>query len=264
MKGGELILRLLGIEKPWDLTNIKRDVNNKRLHVWVKFTDINAENYSGEKEPQACQACAVKSGTNWEDHNISWFHVGLGVYSTKIHTTIRVYRNPCREENCSVNNRYLGRTDLGVTDALAQQVVNLLNSGVKYSIVCDLFKIPLQTAWAVNQNFESGNLTLTPPAQTSNTKSVTNASTSKNSDGPSSLPNINSSAWERLLAKDNDFKTRSLSLKFMLTKTRSQVRNMPDNESRKIKIGELRQFFMKHQRILYKEIAQLDGWAENA
>ncbi len=264
MKTSELLLRLLKLEEPWVAKGVKVDYSHKRLHVWLVNTEVISQEDDLDYNSQTCDSCAENSNFQWDDQDVSWFHLGLGDYGTKVHTTIRIYAKPCNEENCVVKILYLGKTDLEVTDMLAFQVVELLSKGAAYSSVCNLFNIPLQTVWAIRQQFDSGNLNIDVQNQTEIMGAIGGVTQAKTDDLRPLLPGVNHDAWLKLLAKDNGFKTRSLSLKFLLTKIRNQINNVQDEGSRKIKIGELRHYFDKHQRALSKEIAQLDDWVRQA
>ena len=176
-----------------------------------------------------------------------------GDYSTQIHTTFPVYASPCKRSDCSLKKAWLGGSKLKITYGIAHKIVEMLSKGIPFSVICRDFKIPVETAWLVKQQFDSGSLALNSLKK--GKKAAPKAASG--ADQASGIPDAENNVWMQLLSKDSGFTTNSLNLSLFLTKIRAQVKNMQDEESAQFKINELRHFFIKNQRTLSREIAQL-------
>ena len=77
------------------------------------------------------------------------------------------------------------------------------------------------------------------------------------------MPDVTDPVWLRLLDGDLSLDIKVLSLKLMLTKLRSQLDLIHDEEVRLLKLKELHRYFVKNERVLNHELAQLrpDGLA---
>ena len=75
------------------------------------------------------------------------------------------------------------------------------------------------------------------------------------------LPDVSDPMWLALLHGKRDLDVRTLSLKLLLTKLRTQARAIRDDEVMMLKLVELHRFFTRHRSVLRHEIAQLQRWS---
>lgn len=75
------------------------------------------------------------------------------------------------------------------------------------------------------------------------------------------LPDVSDPLWLALLHGKRDLDVRTLSLKLLLTKLRTQARSIRDDEVMMLKLVELHRFFARHRAVLRHEIAQLQRWS---
>ena len=71
------------------------------------------------------------------------------------------------------------------------------------------------------------------------------------------VPDVTDPVWLRLLDGDLSLDIKVLSLKLMLTKLRSQLDLIHDEEVRLLKLKELHRYFVKNERVLTHELDQL-------
>lgn len=71
------------------------------------------------------------------------------------------------------------------------------------------------------------------------------------------MPDVTDPVWLRLLDGDLSLDIKVLSLKLMLTKLRSQLDLIHDEEVRLLKLKELHRYFVKNERVLTHELDQL-------
>lgn len=77
---------------------------------------------------------------------------------------------------------------------------------------------------------------------------------------PDALPDASDPLWLALLQGQRDLDVRTLSLKLLLTKLRSQINVIHDDDVRMLKLVELHRFFERHRAMLGHEIAQINRW----
>lgn len=254
MNTQEVIQQLLSIKKPWKVSRTEFDENNF-FNIWLSYEDNSSlSQLFNSKKTVYCKHCALKSDNQFIKKDISWVHTNIGDYSTQIHTSFPVYASPCKRSDCSLKKSWLGGSKLKITYGIAHKIVEMLSKGIPFSVICRDFKIPVETAWLVKQQFDSGSLAL------NNLKKGGKPGAPKAANGTdqaNGIPDTESGVWMQLLSNDSGFTTNSLNLSLFLTKIRAQVKNMQDEESTQFKINELRHFFIKNQRTLSREIAQL-------
>lgn len=252
MNTQEVIQQLLSIQKPWKVSRTEFDDNNF-FNIWLTYEDnASLSQLFNSKKAVYCKHCALKSDNQFVKKDISWVHTNIGDYSTKIHTSFPVYASPCKRSDCSLKKAWLGGSKLQITYGIAHKIVEMLSKGIPFSVICRDFKIPVETAWLVKQQFDSGSLSI--KGKKINAAKAAAGGGDQKING---IPEADSNIWIQLLSKDSGFETNSLNLSLFLTKIRAQVKNMQDEESAQFKINELRHFFIKNQRTLSKEIAQL-------
>ncbi|WP_051511870.1 hypothetical protein [Methylibium sp. T29] len=71
------------------------------------------------------------------------------------------------------------------------------------------------------------------------------------------MPDVTDPIWLRLANGDLQLDIRVLSLKLMLTRVRSQLDLISDDEVRLLKLRDLHRYFVKNERVLSHELAQL-------
>lgn len=252
MNTPEVIQQLLSIQKPWKVSRVEFDDDNF-FNIWLSYEDTSGlSQLFNTKKNIYCKHCALKSDNQFLKKDISWVHTNIGDYSTKIHTSFPVYAAPCKRSDCSLKKPWLGGSKLKITYGIAHKIVELLSKGIPFSVICRDFKIPVETAWLVKQQFDNGSLSMRKDRQAAKTNAP-----AISDDATTGIPEAESNIWLQLLDKDSQFKTNSLNLSLFLTKIRGQVKNMQDEESTRFKINELRHFFIKNQRTLSREIEQL-------
>jgi hypothetical protein len=76
------------------------------------------------------------------------------------------------------------------------------------------------------------------------------------------VPDVTDPVWMQLVNGEMKLDIRVLSLKLMLTRVRSQLEVISDDEVRLLKLRDLHRYFVKNERVLGHELAQLKLGAE--
>jgi hypothetical protein len=74
------------------------------------------------------------------------------------------------------------------------------------------------------------------------------------------LPDASDPLWLALLEGQRELDVRVLGLRLLLSKLRTQIRRIDDDEVRMVKLVELHRYFARHQATLGHEIDQIRAW----
>ena len=94
-----------------------------------------------------------------------------------------------------------------------------------------------------------------PPVRRRDT--VPGTATQAGEDGD--VPDVSDPVWMQLASGGIEPDIRVLSLKLLLTRIRSQMDIIHDDEVRMLKLRELHRYFVKNARMLGHELAQIRG-----
>lgn len=234
MKDAELCRWLLEVNEPWEVSRVRVDTHSRELHAYLSTGKTWFGRYLGE-QPRS-----------------RWRHLNIGAYKTYIHASLP-------EQDGQAAQAFLGRSASDFTHGLARRVIQCLQDGLRYRQVCALLDIDIHLAWQIKHAIESGQLAATdtelrarlqlddPAGQTAST-----------------IPASDDGIWLRLLALDCPFEIRLLSLKLLLARARQDFARAHDPDMQSLRINELRRFFIKHEKHLEHEIAQLNNDRQQA
>ncbi|MCY1554107.1 hypothetical protein D9M68_906530 [compost metagenome] len=123
--------------------------------------------------------------------------------------------------------------------------------------VCTLMDLSLQDVWRYRYAIDSGRPSglaevpvAAPPVAAPRASWV-------DEPGHPNVPDLTDPVWMRLLNAELGLDIKVLSLKLMLTRVRSQLELINDEEVRLLKLRELHRYFVKNERVLTHELAQL-------
>lgn len=234
MKDTELCRWLLEVNEPWEVSRVRVDTHSREVHAYLSIGKTWFGRYLGE-QPRS-----------------RWRHTNIGAYKTYIHASLP-------EQDGQAQPLFLGKSTSDFTHGLARRVIQCLQDGLRYRQVCALLDIDIHLAWQIKHAIESGQLAATD----------TDLRARLQLDDPaghtgSTIPASDDPAWLRLLALDCPFEIRLLSLKLLLARARQDFARAHDPDMQILRINELRRFFIKHEKHLQHEIAQLNSDQQQA
>jgi hypothetical protein len=229
VKDAELCHWLLEVNEPWEVSRVRVDTHSRELHAYLSSGKSWFGRYLGE-QPRS-----------------RWRHLNIGAYKTYIHASLP-------EQNEQAAHPFLGKSTSDFTHGLARRVIQCLQNGLRYRQVCALLDIDIHLAWQIKHAIESGQLATADTDLRARLQLDDPAEQSA-----SSIPPGDDHAWLRLLALDCPFEIRLLSLKLLLARARQDFARAHDPDMRILRINELRRFFIKHEKHLQHEIAQLNN-----
>jgi hypothetical protein len=229
VKDAELCRWLLEVNEPWEVSRVRVDTHSREVHAYLSTGKTWFGRYLGE-QPRS-----------------RWRHTNIGAYKTYIHASLP-------EQGDQAPQAFLGKSASDFTHGLARRVIQCLQDGLRYRQVCALLDIDVHLAWQIKHAIESGQLTTADTGLRARLQLDDSAGQTGNT-----IPASDDGIWLRLLALDCPFEIRLLSLKLLLARARQDFAKAHDPDLRILRINELRRFFIKHEKHLEHEIAQLSN-----
>ncbi len=229
-----LLRQLLSINGAWEIDDYQLDPRKQRCDVWV-----------GPQVERGWFGRPKSAPPRTQAH--SWQHVPLGGLRFFLHVNVPVGAPLGRLP-------WSGDPGMPFTHTLAQQVFVMFNEGLPLPAVCKLLGLSLNDVWRYRFAIDNGLVQGEQPAPAA--KSAADAAPDAAPAG-SGVPDVTDPVWLRVVDGDLKLDIRVLSLKLMLTRVRSQLEVISDDEVRLLKLRDLHRYFVKNERVLGHELAQL-------
>ncbi|WP_428420877.1 hypothetical protein [Methylibium sp.] len=241
-----LLRHLLLIDGPWEISDYQLDLRKRRCDVWIG--------------PQVERGWfgRPKKGVPVRVQQHMWQHLSLGPVRFFLHVSL-----PTTSELDKLP--WMGDVGLPFTAALAQQVFAFFNEGVSLQSICSLLRLSLNDVWRYRFALDNGRAQVqsaeaparpqAAPAAAS--AAVAAAPPTETPGSADTVPDVTDPIWLRLVNGDLQLDIRVLSLKLMLTRVRSQLDLISDDEVRLLKLRDLHRYFVKNERVLSHELSQL-------
>lgn len=239
-----LLRQLLFIERPWEVREYRLDLRQRRCDVWIA-QEATDRSWFGR-----VRKVAIPTDT------VVWQHMALGAVRFHLHVAL-----PVGLETRGVN--WMGEPGMPFSRALAARVFALFNEGLSVQSVCSLLDLSLQDVWRYRYALDTGRAGAGQPTAAAERAVAPATAAALAVTDDSAVPDVTDPIWLRLLDGDMSLDIKVLSLKLMLTRLRSQLDLIHDDEVRLLKLKELHRYFVKNERVLNHELAQLrpDGAA---
>lgn len=248
-----LLRQLLSIGSGWDVSDYELDLRKQRCDVWV----------APQVERGWFGRPRRNSAERTEQH--VWRHLAFGRTRFVIHVSAPAGSDLSRMI-------WAGDPGMPFTRALAQHVFLMFNEGLSIEAICKLHGLSLNDVWKYRFAVDNGLVHIqagaaTPPAAVA--PAAVSAQPAANpaataaaqlvAAGSETVPDVADPVWMQLASGELKLDIRVLSLKLMLTKVRSQLEVIHDDEIRMLKLRDLHRYFLKNERALSYELAQIRG-----
>lgn len=239
MKNEDLLRQALDIDDPWHIVRIRNDLGKRQIDIWVG------------REVRKTWFFAARSDT-LEPNERVWRHINIGNARCLVHAVV-----PPGEERFSL--QWLGDDGQTFTRSLVRQIGAMLKEGISLQAICSLLDIPVTDLWKLKHGFDSGKTGLPQPTGLpDDIQASADLMPGEQSVVPATrVPPPDSPLWEQLLDGTVNLDIRALSLKLLLTKLREHYAVISDSEVRVLKSHELQRYFVRHEKLLGHELAQL-------
>lgn len=225
MKMDELLGPALDIPSPWHILRVRNDLGKAQIDLWITRESVRHGWFFGHRSE-------TPDGTEQ-----SWRHINLGHLRCVVHAALPL---PGSE-----NQAWIGEPDQPFTRALSRKVAGMLSDGISFQSICSLLDITVADLWKFKHSLDCGRSGLSAPGP-----NVTLPSSNR-------VPDNSDPVWENLLDGSLNIDIRALSLKLLLTKMREQFTQIADGEVRIMKANEMQRYFVRHEKLLAHELAQL-------
>ncbi|MDP2870779.1 hypothetical protein [Methyloversatilis sp.] len=230
-----LLGRLLQLNEPWTVRDFRFDPDARKLDAWV-----------GVEPPRGWFARVRRQPAEGPER--VWRHVDLAGWRCHVHV-----QAPIGADLSALP--WAGALDMPFSQALSKHVFALFNEGVPLNGICTITGIPLQELWKFKYSLDQGKTAIATPA--SPLVDLTPAGSVAPAALADDIPDLTDPVWLKLIEGQVDLDIRALSLKLLMTRLRSQLEVITDEEVRMLKLRELHRYFVKNARMLGHELSQL-------
>lgn len=228
MRAEDLLHKVLEIEVPWQIVRIRDDLGKRQVDVWV-----------AEQTGKGSWLFGARTAALPEGSECAWRHANLGDTRCVIHAEASAQ---------SPTQGWRGEAGQPFTNAMARLIVGLMRDGVRLHSICAMLDISVGDLWKFKHGLDSGKTGLA--ATLVSAQADAGAAAAR-------VPEPDSAIWAGMLDGTVNIDIRLLSLKFLLTKMREQMRVIIDSEVRTLKCYELQRFFVRNEKTLGHEISQI-------
>lgn len=233
-----LLRLLLWIEGPWEITDYQIELRRRRCDVWI----------GPQVERGWFGRPRNKVATPTTPH--VWQHLALGEIRFRVHVALP-------EDRSTQGVAWMGTPGQPFTAALAQQVFTLFNEGLSLQSICSTQKLSLSDVWRYRFALDHGKAQAHGSATVPSARARVETAALAPAERSDVVPDVADPVWLRLASGELQLDIRVLSLKLMLTRVRSQLDLISDDEVKLLKLRDLHRYFVKNERVLTHELAQL-------
>jgi hypothetical protein len=250
-----VLSRLLLVRPPWEVRDFRVDEHTRTCEVLIGL-EPERRGWFGRVRPNP-----------WGETTHRWEHLPLS--GMKLALVVALPNGVDVKRTV-----WMGDRGMPFTRPLAHLVFAYFKEGVSLQSVCRLLDLPLQDLWRYRLALDTGRAGAHGESAATASESGFAASRSSQpaatsilpaSGGPAEGPDAHGGVpqwdhpvWIRLINGELSLDIKMFSLKLMLSRVRSQLAVITDDEVRELKIRELHRYFVKNARMLGHELKQLE------
>jgi hypothetical protein len=238
---------LLGVEAPWVVTKAQFNRELKRVDIWIGVHHVQIKSgwFSRKKSPDAP---ATISAASYE----KWRHLNLAGWQSYVHS-------PWPTPRDLVQKPWVGEGGQHFSHALSRLIFTMMGEGASLATICAALEVNLADLWKYKLALDKGMVGSSAPVARSKPAFVSTRpqAAAAKAEYDSLVPALDDAVWLRLASGSLDIEIKTLSLRLLLTRVKSQYQMAADDEVRALRIRELHRFFEKNQRALSHELGQL-------
>lgn len=241
---------LLGIDAPWVVTKAQFNHNLKRVDVWIGVQHVQVKSTSGwfgRKKSQ--ETPATLSAASYE----KWRHLNLAGWQTFVHS-------PWPTPSDLLQKPWVGEAGQHFSHAQSRLIFTMMGEGASLATICAALEVSLADLWKFKLALDKGVVGSSAPLAKSSKPAFVSAqpqTAAAKAEYDSLVPALDDAVWLTLASGRMDMEIKTLSLRLLLTRVKSQYQMAADDEVRALRIRELHRFFEKNQRALSHELGQL-------
>jgi len=249
--------KLLGIAWPWSVLEVEVNDAENLLDVHVGL-------------PRSGWLTMLRSVSRDGVRTFVWRHLGVGALRCRI-------RLDCPAEMPIPDGGWAGQDDSPFTHALSQRILILLGNGASLALVSSTFDVDPQEVWRFKRRLDTGrvgaawsgeaapaqnNAAPQRPAAPTATPTLGTEAEPQRATAGIDLPEVEHGIWRELLNGNLSIDIRNLGLQLLLARLRAQFAVARDEDTRNLKVLELRRYCEKNINVATREIQQIRAKAQ--
>jgi hypothetical protein len=238
---------VLGVSAPWDVTKFHVNHNLNRIEIWIDQQTVvpKAQRaWFGLKKQVVKQAASTATGYT------QWRHLNLAGWPIYVHS-------PAPTPATLVHMPWTGDPGQHFSHGMSRLIFTMMGEGASLATICAALQINLTDLWKYKLALDKGQVGVQANGINAARNSATQHTLAAIATVGSVVPNLDDSVWQALAAGAMEIEIKTLSLRLLLTRVKSQYQMAADDEVRTLGIRELHRFFEKNQRALSHELAQI-------
>ena len=246
---------ILDVKSPCEI--VKRTVNHKqrRIDIWIALqASLESQDkptkssWFGFKKaiPQVVLEVEAADLTTFK----SWRHLDLAEWQIVVHT-------PSPTPSAMLDQPWTGVVGQHFSHSLSRVIFNMLAEGASLAVICTTLKINLTDLFKYKFALEKGQIGVLMHGDAARLTTALSSDALSES-GVTVVPALDNVVWTAIATGKLDIEIKTLSLRLLLTKVRSQFRMAADDEVRTLHLRELHRYFERNQRVLSHELAQIN------
>lgn len=245
---------LLDVAHPFAVVKSAASQSVRRIDIWIHDQTMQpAEVVVVKNSWFGIKKRTVSKSNNSLDLSkySEWRHLDMAGWKLYIHT-------PSPTPVSMLEAPWTGEAGQKFTNAMSRIIFMMMSEGASPALICSTLRLDLSDLWSYKRALEKGLVGI--QAQGLN---VARAQAAASNFGQSSfltstLPGYESPVWLKIASGAMNLDIKTLSLRLLLTKVKSQYIVALDDEVRSLHVRELHRYFEKNQRVLSHEIAQIN------
>lgn len=245
---------LLDIVHPFAIVKSAASQNNRRIDIWISDqTTLPAElavaktGWFGLKKEAVQTSNITPDVSKYQE----WRHLDVAGWKMFVHT-------PSPTPASMVDAPWTGKAGQKFTNAMSRTIVMMMGEGATPALICSTLRLDLSDLWSYKSALEKGLVGIQAQGLNVVRAQAAAANFGLKSHISSTVPGYDSPIWLKIANGTFHLDIKTLSLRLLLTKVKSQYLVALDDEVRSLHVRELHRYFEKNQRVLSHEIVQIN------
>ncbi len=256
MQDLDLCKQLLGLTDPWQVEAVEVDQPSNRLDIYIGFGVAGRKGLFGGGGQNRCPECHTELPRTGDFEAITLRHLPMAGLRTYLH----VPPSGAVESDqidCICMRDWMASTTK-FTQAMEDHIIQALQHATTNQMAGKLAGVSSSEAREISE--ATG---VVPSGQAAEAEPAAAAEASGSHEfaieETGQVPGASHNGWQRLINGELSLQTDSVALRMLLQRIRSNLEKDPSQQTRLAGAQSLRQFFLKNQQLLHREIEMLTG-----
>ena len=256
MQDLDLCKQLLGLTGPWQVEAVEVDQPSNRLDIYIGFGTAGKKGVFSSGGQNRCPECHTELPRTGEFEAITLRHLPVAGLRTYLHVPPNGAVE-CDQIDCICMRDWMASTTK-FTQAMEDHIIQALQHASTNQMAGKLAGVSSSEAREISEAtgvVPSGQATTAEPAAAAETSDSNEFAIEETGN----VPGASHNGWQRLINGELSLQTDSVALRMLLQRIRSNLEKNPSQQTRLAGAQSLRQFFLKNQQLLHREIEMLSS-----